>query len=86
MTYNKHPLYTFASAGKGTSGEGVNGFYVVSTSWPQDHQARYHDNDGVDDDLDGLRLLTLLGSSAAGGPPPDRSAHRSWRSASVSRW
>jgi predicted lipoprotein with Yx(FWY)xxD motif len=32
VTYNKHPLYTFASAGKGTSGEGVNGFYVVSTT------------------------------------------------------
>ena len=32
VTYNKHPLYTFASGGKGTSGEGVNGFYVVSTS------------------------------------------------------
>ena len=30
VTYNKHPLYTFASAAKGTSGEGVNGFYVVS--------------------------------------------------------
>lgn len=32
VTYNKHPLYTFASAAKGTSGEGVNGFYVVSAS------------------------------------------------------
>jgi predicted lipoprotein with Yx(FWY)xxD motif len=32
VTYNKHPLYTFATAAKGTSGEGLNGFYVVSTS------------------------------------------------------
>ncbi|MGA2756002.1 MAG: hypothetical protein ABSF58_01465 [Solirubrobacteraceae bacterium] len=32
VTYNKHPLYTFASAATGTSGEGENGFYVVSTS------------------------------------------------------
>jgi predicted lipoprotein with Yx(FWY)xxD motif len=32
VTYNKHPLYTFVSAAKGTSGEGVNGFYVVGTS------------------------------------------------------
>ena len=32
VTYNKHPLYTFASATTGTSGEGENGFYVVSTS------------------------------------------------------
>jgi predicted lipoprotein with Yx(FWY)xxD motif len=32
VTYNKHPLYTFVSAAKGTSGEGVNHFYVVSTS------------------------------------------------------
>lgn len=33
VTYNKHPLYTFASAGgKGTSGQGVNGFWVVSTT------------------------------------------------------
>jgi predicted lipoprotein with Yx(FWY)xxD motif len=32
VTYNKHPLYLFASAAKGTSGEGVNGFYVVSPS------------------------------------------------------
>ena len=32
VTYNKHPLYTFASAATGTSGEGDNGFYVVSTS------------------------------------------------------
>lgn len=32
VTYNKHPLYTYASAAKGTSGEGVNGFYVVSPS------------------------------------------------------
>lgn len=30
VTYNKHPLYTFASATTGTSGEGENGFYVVS--------------------------------------------------------
>lgn len=30
VTYAKHPLYTFASAAKGTSGQGVNGFYVVS--------------------------------------------------------
>jgi predicted lipoprotein with Yx(FWY)xxD motif len=32
VTYNKHPLYTFASAATGTSGEGENGFYVVSPS------------------------------------------------------
>ncbi len=32
VTYNKHPLYTFASAAKGTSGEGVGGFYLVSTT------------------------------------------------------
>ena len=32
VTYNKHPLYTFVTAAKGTSGEGVNGFYVVSPS------------------------------------------------------
>jgi predicted lipoprotein with Yx(FWY)xxD motif len=32
VTYNKHPLYTFASAATGTSGEGVNNFYVVSPS------------------------------------------------------
>ena len=32
VTYNKHPLYTFASAAKGTSGEGVNHFYLVSPS------------------------------------------------------
>ena len=32
VTYNKHPLYTFASAAKGTSGEGQNGFDVVSPS------------------------------------------------------
>jgi predicted lipoprotein with Yx(FWY)xxD motif len=32
VTYDKHPLYLFASAAKGTSGEGVNGFYVVSPS------------------------------------------------------
>jgi predicted lipoprotein with Yx(FWY)xxD motif len=32
VTYNKHPLYTFASGAKGTSGEGQNGFYVVSTT------------------------------------------------------
>jgi predicted lipoprotein with Yx(FWY)xxD motif len=32
VTYNKHPLYTFASATTGTSGEGENGFYVVGTS------------------------------------------------------
>jgi predicted lipoprotein with Yx(FWY)xxD motif len=32
VTYNKHPLYTFASATTGTSGEGENGFYVVSPS------------------------------------------------------
>ncbi|HUY60030.1 MAG TPA: hypothetical protein VMV16_10005 [Solirubrobacteraceae bacterium] len=32
VTYNKHPLYTFASAAKGTSGEGVNNFYLVSPS------------------------------------------------------
>lgn len=32
VTYHGHPLYTFASAGKGTSGEGVSGFYVVSPS------------------------------------------------------
>jgi predicted lipoprotein with Yx(FWY)xxD motif len=32
VTYHKHPLYLFASAGTGTSGEGVNGFYVVSPS------------------------------------------------------
>jgi predicted lipoprotein with Yx(FWY)xxD motif len=32
VTYNKHPLYTFASAATGTSGEGDNGFYVVSPS------------------------------------------------------
>jgi predicted lipoprotein with Yx(FWY)xxD motif len=30
VTYDKHPLYTFASAATGTSGEGENGFYVVS--------------------------------------------------------
>ena len=32
VTYNKHPLYTFASAATDTSGEGENGFYVVSPS------------------------------------------------------
>ena len=32
VTYKKHPLYTFVSAATGTSGEGVNGFYVVSPS------------------------------------------------------
>ena len=32
VTYNGHPLYTFASATKDTSGEGENGFYVVSPS------------------------------------------------------
>ena len=32
VTYDKHPLYLFVSAAKGTSGEGVNGFYVVSPS------------------------------------------------------
>jgi predicted lipoprotein with Yx(FWY)xxD motif len=34
VTYNGHQLYTFASDTKRspTSGEGVNGFYVVSTS------------------------------------------------------
>ncbi len=32
VTYDKHPLYTFQSAATGTSGEGVNGFYVVSPS------------------------------------------------------
>jgi predicted lipoprotein with Yx(FWY)xxD motif len=32
VTYNKHPLYTFASASTGTSGEAVNGFFVVSPS------------------------------------------------------
>jgi predicted lipoprotein with Yx(FWY)xxD motif len=34
VTYNGHQLYTFASDGKShpTSGEGVNGFYVVSPS------------------------------------------------------
>jgi predicted lipoprotein with Yx(FWY)xxD motif len=32
VTYNGHPLYMFASAAKGTSGEGQNGFYVVSPS------------------------------------------------------
>jgi predicted lipoprotein with Yx(FWY)xxD motif len=32
VTYDKHPLYTFASAATGTSGEGENGFYVVSPS------------------------------------------------------
>lgn len=32
VTYNKHPLYTFASAATGTSGEGEGGFYVVSPS------------------------------------------------------
>jgi predicted lipoprotein with Yx(FWY)xxD motif len=32
VTYNKHPLYLFVSAGgKGTSGQGKNGFWVVST-------------------------------------------------------
>jgi predicted lipoprotein with Yx(FWY)xxD motif len=30
VTYDKHPLYTFAPAATGTSGEGENGFYVVS--------------------------------------------------------
>jgi len=30
VTYDKHPLYTFASAATGTSGEGEGGFYVVS--------------------------------------------------------
>ena len=32
VTYNGHPLYTFASdtSGSPTSGEGVNGFFVVS--------------------------------------------------------
>jgi predicted lipoprotein with Yx(FWY)xxD motif len=30
VTYDKHPLYTFASAATGTSGEGEHGFYVVS--------------------------------------------------------
>jgi len=32
VTYDKHPLYTFASATTGTSGEGENGFYVISPS------------------------------------------------------
>jgi predicted lipoprotein with Yx(FWY)xxD motif len=32
VTYDGHPLYTFASAATGTSGEGVDGFYVVSPS------------------------------------------------------
>ena len=32
VTYNKHPLYTFASASTGTSGEAVNGFFVLSPS------------------------------------------------------
>ena len=34
VTYNGHPLYTFASdsSSNPTSGEGVNGFYVVSSS------------------------------------------------------
>jgi predicted lipoprotein with Yx(FWY)xxD motif len=34
VTYNGHPLYTFASdtSANPTSGEGVNGFYVVSPS------------------------------------------------------
>jgi predicted lipoprotein with Yx(FWY)xxD motif len=32
VTYDKHPLYLFATAATGTSGEGVNGFYVVSPS------------------------------------------------------
>jgi predicted lipoprotein with Yx(FWY)xxD motif len=32
VTYDKHPLYTFASAATGTSGEGEGGFYVVSPS------------------------------------------------------
>jgi predicted lipoprotein with Yx(FWY)xxD motif len=32
VTYDKHPLYTFASAATGTSGEGEHGFYVVSPS------------------------------------------------------
>jgi predicted lipoprotein with Yx(FWY)xxD motif len=34
VTYNGHPLYTFVSdtKSKPTSGEGVNGFYVVSPS------------------------------------------------------
>jgi len=34
VTYNGHPLYTFTSdtSGNPTSGEGINGFYVVSPS------------------------------------------------------
>jgi predicted lipoprotein with Yx(FWY)xxD motif len=32
VTYNKHPLYTFATAATGTSGEGVNNFFLVSPS------------------------------------------------------
>jgi len=32
VTYDGHPLYTFASAPTGTSGEGVGGFYLVSPS------------------------------------------------------
>jgi predicted lipoprotein with Yx(FWY)xxD motif len=34
VTYNGHPLYTFASDSKGnqTSGEGQNGFYAVSAA------------------------------------------------------
>jgi predicted lipoprotein with Yx(FWY)xxD motif len=34
VTYNGHPLYTFSSdtSANATSGEGVNGFYVVSPS------------------------------------------------------
>ena len=32
VTYNKHPLYTFVSAATGTSGQGENGFWVVSPS------------------------------------------------------
>lgn len=39
VTYDKHPLYTFASATSGTSGEGEGGFYVVSPAGSKITQA-----------------------------------------------
>ena len=47
VTYKGHPLYTFVSdtSANPTSGEGVNGFFVVSPSGSQDHEDLDHDDD-----------------------------------------